>query len=160
MVGAMTWAPQMDVGDTVLDRAVNHRPEYAAAMRGVEAAIWSQSVVDPVVLELCRLRIAQLLGAPIGFERTRPEAQRAGLTEAHVSRLAHWPTDPAFSPRQRVCLGHCEQMLIDAAEIDDAHAAVVIAEIGADGYAVLSYACGFFETTQRAELILGSTNGR
>jgi alkylhydroperoxidase family enzyme len=156
----VTWPPQFDFGETVVDRLVNHRPEYAAAMRDVDSAIWSQSVMDAVVLELCRLRVAQLLGASISFERSRPEAQRAGLTEAHVSRLAHWPTDPAFSPRQRVCLGHCEQMLIDAAEIDDAHAAVVIAEIGSDGYAVLSYACGFFETTQRAELILDPTNGR
>ena len=27
--------------------------------------------------------------------------------------------------------------------------------IGADGFAVLTYACGVFETTQRAEVILG-----
>jgi alkylhydroperoxidase family enzyme len=152
----VTWAPQFDVGETVLDRVVNHRPEYAHAMRDVGAAIWTQTVVDPVTLELCRLRIAQLLGNPITFEHSRPEAQRAGLTEAQVSRLAQWPTDATFSPRQRVCLSHCEQMLIDAAEVGDAHAATIIAEIGADGYTVLSYACGFFETTRRAAMILDS----
>lgn len=148
-----TWAPQSDEGATVLDRLVNHRPDYAQAMRAVDAAIWSQTALDLGVLELCRLRIAQLLGARPDAESMRDEA-RGHITAQQVEHLSRWPDDPLFSPSQRACLAHAEQMLIDAAGVDDASVAAVMAAVGHDGFVVLSYACGFFETTTRASLVV------
>jgi hypothetical protein len=55
-----------------------------------------------------------------------------------------------------VCLGFAEQVAIDAQGVTDDDAAKVIATIGEGGFLVLTYACGFFETTQRARILLAA----
>jgi alkylhydroperoxidase family enzyme len=149
-----TWFPVLAEGDSTLDRVANHRPAYAAAMRDVEAALWGQDVLDPTILELCRLRIAQLLGADEEAEVRTPAA--AGLDEALVDALAQWPTAPAFDDRLRACLALAEQTLLDAQGVSDDLAAEVVAAVGEGGFLVLAYGCGFFETTQRARLLLAA----
>jgi alkylhydroperoxidase family enzyme len=133
-----TWFPQLAEGETVLDGVANLRPAYGEAMRDVEAAIWSQDVLEPDILELCRLRIAQLLGSD----------------QDDHEQLRRWPTDPTLTERQRVCLAFAEQVFVDAQGVTDEQAAEVVDEIGEGGFLVLLYACGFFETTERARILL------
>ena len=143
-------------GKTQFDRVVNHRPRYAAALRSVEAALWRQDVLDPIVLELCRLRIAQLLDCSAALGYRTPEATNAGLDEAMVSVLAQWPDHDLFTQRLRTCIGYAEQLLLDAQGVTDAQAAEVVAAIGEGGFLVLTYGCGLFETTQRARKLIGA----
>jgi alkylhydroperoxidase family enzyme len=150
-----TWLPQLADGDTPFDRVVNLRPAYADALREVEVALWEQDQLDPVTLELCRLRIGQLLGCPTEAADRTPAAVDAGLDEAMVAVLRRWPTDERFDARLRACLGYAEQLLMDAQGVSDAQAATVVGAIGEGGFLVLTYACGFFETNQRARLVLG-----
>jgi alkylhydroperoxidase family enzyme len=135
-----------------LDRVINHRPAYAAAFRDVEEALWGQVVLDPEILELCRLRIAQLLGADAELHVRTPAAGR--VDESLIDVLARWPTAPGFSEQQRSCLEYAEQILVDAQGVTDEQAAQTIEAVGEGGFLVLTYACGFFETTQRARLLL------
>jgi alkylhydroperoxidase family enzyme len=151
-----TWFPDLADGATTLDRVVNHRPEYAAAMRHVEEALWAQDVVEPEILELCRLRIAQLLGAPDELTFRSPAA--AGLDQALVDNLPQWPTSPLFDERLRACLGFAEQMVIDAQGVTDQDTQRLTDAVGEGGFLVLAYGCGFFETTQRARLLLARRN--
>ena len=123
------------------------RPTYAAALAEVVDAIWDQDVVDLPTLELCRLRIGQILGASPVAERVSDELAAA---------LPQWPSDERFDDRLRTVLGYAEQLLFDAQEVTDAQARRVINAIGEDGFLVLTYACGVFETTQRAEMVLDS----
>jgi alkylhydroperoxidase family enzyme len=81
----------------------------------------------------------------------------AGLDEALVASLTRWTTDPGFDSRARACLEYAEELLIDAQGVQDEQARTAIAEIGEGGFLVLTYACGLFETTQRARLMLGTT---
>ena len=106
----------------VLERVANLRPAYGEALRAVEAAVWGQDQVEPEVLELCRLRIAQMLGAdpsltapPVGVA---PDATL-------VAQLRQWPTADVFTERQRVALGFAEQLVVDAQGVNDEHAASV-----------------------------------
>jgi alkylhydroperoxidase family enzyme len=151
-----TWFPQLAEGESVLDRVANLRPEYGAALRAVETELWAQDAIDPLSLELCRLRIAQLLRCDAAFAERTPAAVAAGLDEAMVGMLPRWSTDGLFDARQRACLGYAEQLLIDAQGVTDEHAAKVIDAIGEGGFLVLTYGCGLFETTQRARLVLGA----
>jgi alkylhydroperoxidase family enzyme len=144
---AETWLPGAGSGTTLLEQVAGHRPAYGAALSEVLAAIWDQSVLDTTTLELCRLRIGQLLGAAPEPERVDP---------ALAAALQHWPTDARFDTRQRTILGYAEQVLLDAQGVDDGQAQEVIDVIGENGFLVLTYACGVFETTQRAEIILGT----
>jgi alkylhydroperoxidase family enzyme len=149
-----TWFPELAEGETILDRVVNHRPAYANAMRDVESALWNQEVLEPEILELCRLRIAQLLGSDDEGGARTPAA--AALDESLVERLPQWPTAPGFTDRQRTCLGFAEQVLLDAQGVTDEQAVRVIDAVGEGGFLVLAYDCGFFETTQRAQLLLAA----
>jgi alkylhydroperoxidase family enzyme len=147
-----------DVADGVqFDQVIDARAEYAAGLRDVEAAVWNQGLVSPIILELCRLRIAQLLGCAAALKHRTAEALSAKLDETLVDSLAHWPTNPGFDSCTRACLGYAEQLLIDAQGVSDELANTVIDEMGEGGFLVLTYACGLFETTQRARLVLGAT---
>ena len=142
--------------DIRFDDIVGARADYAAALRDVDDALWTQDLVSPVILEMCRLRVAQILGCTAAFERRTPEATAAGLDETLVASLARWTADPSFDSRTRACLEYAEQLLVDARGVDDEQARDVITEIGEGGFLVLTYACGLFETTQRARLVLGA----
>jgi hypothetical protein len=141
----VTWLADQASGDTVFDRVVNHRPAYAEALRRVEAAVWEQDVVPVELLQLCQRRIAQLLRHGSSAEPSSSEL---------VSAVANWPTDPRFSSNQRMCLAYAEQVLIDAEGVTDEQAAAVVNALGEGGFLVLTYACGFFETRLRAEMVL------
>ena len=146
-----------DVEEVSFERIASHRPRYAAVLGEIEAALWQQDAVSPLLLELCRLRIAQLLGCGVAFVHRTPQAVAAGLDESLVSSLSQWPTDARFSGQARVCLGYAEQLLMDAQGVSDEEADRVIEAVGQGGFLVLAYACGLFETTQRARLIVGAT---
>ena len=146
----MVQSPVRPAGDGAagVTAVVSLRPAYAAAFHEVLDAIWDQDVVDATTLELCRLRIAQMLGATPTPERVDADTFTA---------LSRWPTDDRFDARMRVALGYAEQVLLDAQGVTDEHAATVIDALGEPGFLVLTYACGVFETTQRAELVLGES---
>ena len=146
--------PELDEDATPLDRVLDHRPDYAAAMRDIEAAIWAQDAVSPQILELCRLRIAQLLAADDDLAHRTPIDPP--LDEDLIASLRYWPTDPRFTEEQKVALGYAEQLLVDAQGVTDDDAAHVIATLGEGAYLVLAYGCGFFETTQRARILLAT----
>jgi alkylhydroperoxidase family enzyme len=135
---------------------VSQRPRYAAALADIEAALWQQGAIGPLLLELCRLRIAQLLGCDVALAHRTPEAVAAGLDENLVSSLSRWPTDTRFSDQERTCLGYAERLLIDAQGVSDDDADRVIDAVGQGGFLVLTYACGLFETTQRARLTIAA----
>ncbi len=135
---------------------MNLRPEYAAAWREAEAALWDQDALSPELLEVCRLRIAQLLGVTPDRRDAGPGEPRVQVDPALAARLPGWPTAPGFSAQQRACLGFAEQVLLDAQGVTDEMAAQVIEAVGDGGFLVLSYGCGFFETTLRARLLLAA----
>jgi alkylhydroperoxidase family enzyme len=141
---------------TSFDEIVEARPEYAAALRDVEDVLWNQTLVSPIILELCRLRIAQILGCTVALEHRTPQALADRFDEAMADSLTSWPTSNCFDRRARACLGYAEQLLVDAQEVSDELCGAVIDELGEGGFLVLTYACGLFETTQRARLVLGA----
>jgi alkylhydroperoxidase family enzyme len=142
-----SWFPETSAGTPLLEQVASRLPAYGAALDEVFDALWDQSVLDARTLELCRLRIGQLLGSA-----PKPQVERVDPSLA--AALSRWPTDPRFYRRLRTILGYAEQILFDAQQVTDAQANEVIEQIGEDGFLVLTYACGLFETTQRAELIL------
>jgi alkylhydroperoxidase family enzyme len=147
---------QLATNEKSFEWIVSQRPRYAAALADIEAALWQQEALAPSLLEFCRLRIAQLLGCGAALVHRTPEAVAGGLNESLVSSLSRWPTDTRFSDQERVCLGYAEQLLIDAQGVSDKEADRVIDAIGQGGFLVLTYACGLFETTQRARLTIGA----
>ncbi len=98
------------------------RPELAAAHERLMDTLWAGSV-SPVTLELCRLRMATLLGSQVALTERTPAALAAGLTEERIGRLSLWATDPSFTAEERACIAFAEQFVLDHDHIsaDDVH---------------------------------------
>lgn len=147
----MSWLPLPAAASAVdpFDRVFGLRENLFEAWRDFERLFWTRRLVDPCVLELCRLRIAQLNEArhPLGV-RT-PEALRAGLREDRIAALASWWTSDAFSETERACLRFAEQFALDAKGITDADAAAVVAALGDAGTVAFVEALAIFDGFSR-----------
>jgi len=119
--------------DEVIAVTLAAHPAVAASLASAHEAAWQ--VVDPVLLELCRLRLAQLFGDTAELARRTPAALAAGLDESMVTGLSGWPRSPQFGPRERACLAFCEQFFVDVANVTMDETDAVAAELGVQGLA-------------------------
>lgn len=134
----------------VFTAVLRSEPAVAGHLAAAYSAAWR--VVDPVLLELCRLRIAMLLGCDAEQAARTPAATAAGLEDSTVAELARWPTSPRFGPRERACLALCEQFVMDVAAMPDELARDVADHLGAQGLADLVAALLVVEQRQRLRL--------
>ena len=142
-------------GATAFARVFGLRPDLYADYRAFLAALWGRESVGPVVLELCRLRIAQLLECESELRLRYEPARAAGLAESKIALLDRWPTAPEFTDAERACLGYAEQFVLDAHGVTDAQAAEVTAHLTAAGLVALTQALALFEGFARFRQILG-----
>ena len=151
----MSWLPESGPGGDDFARTFALRPDLFEAWREFAGIFWQKRLVDPVLLELCRLRIAQLHGAahPLSI-RTR-EAAEAGLGEAKIARLADWWKQPGFSGLERACLRFAEQFVLDAKAMSDEEARPVVAALGDAGTVAFVEALAIFDGFGRFCRMLG-----
>lgn len=134
--------------------AVAHsHPEVFAAYAQYVDEVWSSPDLPAGTLELCRVRIAQLLGV------TREQTVRIGPDvdglEDRLGHLAAWPEDPRFTATDRACLAFAEQFVLDTQALDDPTAEAVRAEVGDAGLVTLALGVGLAEGMVRAAVALG-----
>lgn len=155
----MTWLPDEAEGATGFDRAFGLRPDLYGPFREFYAVFWRDELVDLVVLELCRLRVAQLLGCESELAvRYAPNGilpLDALVSEEIVTELAQWPTSERFDAPQRAALAFAEQFVIDPKGIrgpvrDELRAHFALPEVVA-----LTEALALFDGFTRFRLVLG-----
>jgi alkylhydroperoxidase family enzyme len=149
----MTWLADLPAGETDWDRVSALCPEAFGAIARLVGAAWQE--VDPILLELCRLRIAFVLRYTAESGRRSIRAETVGLTQDKLAELSLWPTSPRFSELERACLALAEQFVIDANGVTDAQVAAVSHHLGPDGCYAFVHAVSALETYQRACLTLG-----
>jgi alkylhydroperoxidase family enzyme len=150
-----SWIPEETAGATEFARVFDLRPNLYAHFGDFYARLWDPAVMDPVVLELCRLRVARLVGDQGGEAvRSRP-AVAAGLSEETVRTLASWPTSPAFDETTRHCLGFAEQFVIDPGRISASDRTQLRRDIGFPRLVGLAQAVAAFDGFARFRLVLG-----
>ena len=137
--------------EDVLASVLAGHPDVSSSLDAAWKAAWE--AVDPVLLELCRLRLAMLLGCPAELASRTAAAVAAGFDEARVEVLSRWPTSPLFGPRERACLAFAEQFVIDVAGLDDATAGAVREELGEQGLVDFVNALLVVEQRQRLRLV-------
>lgn len=151
----MSWLPEHAEGASGLDRVFGLRPDLYEPFRAFYATFWTRELLDPVVLELCRLRVAQLLRCPSEQQIRYEPARRAGLTEEQVGLLPRWPTAPMFTPAQRAALGFAEQFVIDVEGIDATLRDLVVDHFTVAGLVALCEALALFDGFCRFRIVLG-----
>ena len=144
-------------GAASLEPLLALRPDLATLYGELLDSLWTGTGLDPVVLELCRLRQAGLLSCATEVARRTPYATRAGLQEDVVAALASWPVDPRFGPVERACLAYTEAFVIDPHGVGDDHAADVRESLGEPGLVALTTALGLFDGLCRLHLALEVT---
>ena len=149
----MSWLPQQTEGTTGLDRSFGLRPNLYAAYREFMALFWERRVVDPVVLELCRLQVARIHGCRSELAIRHRPAVEAGLDEAQVEALG--VSEEPFDAVQRACLRFAEMFARDPHAITDADAAAVLEHLGEPGLVALVEALALFDGFCRFRLVLG-----
>jgi len=129
------------------------RPEACALLTALNERVWQAG--DPVLLELARVRVAQLIGNPAAV-RVRcscaAAAGGAGL-EAKVAALPEYPGSPLFSAAERDVVAFTEQFVIDVGGTTEEMRAGLAGRFGADGALALVTAIYVVEFTQRLQLI-------
>lgn len=128
-------------------------PEAFAAYAAYVDEVWSSPDLPVGTLELCRRRIALLLGAPLELGWSLGELPAD--VEVKASMLAQWPRDPAFSELDRACLAFAEQFLMDVQALDDPTAEAVRVLAGDAGLVTLAIGVGLAEGLTRAAVVLG-----
>lgn len=133
-VGSLDQLTTEDVFTRVLggDRA-GHRSGLAAVseqLRAANEAAWAAT--SPRLLELCRVRIAILLGCAAEVDARTPGS---GVGDDLLAAIRSWPTDPRFDALDRACLAFTEHYVIDVASIDDDTVAAVSEHLGDEGVA-------------------------
>jgi alkylhydroperoxidase family enzyme len=145
----VSWLPESGPGRDDFERTFALRPNLFDAWREFAALFWEKRLVDPVILELCRLRIAQLHAARQPLSTRMPEARAAGLDEAKIEALAAWWRNPGFSDVERSCLRFAEQFVMDAKAMSDDEARPVVAALGDAGTVAFVEALAIFDGTAR-----------
>jgi alkylhydroperoxidase family enzyme len=160
----MSWLPsavsnhdrEADRGrSTSLDAVFGHRPDLYREFRDFYALFWERRLVDPVLLELCRLRVAALLGCDSELEVRYEAATAAGLDESKIAALEDWSRDPRFSRLERAALGFAEMFVRDPHAITDADARAVAVELGDAGMVAFVEALALFDGFSRFRVLLG-----
>jgi alkylhydroperoxidase family enzyme len=148
----VTWVPDLPQGGTDWERLSALFPGAFAAVEELHRAVWA--AVDPVLVELARLRIAALLGFNAGLAVRSQQARDAGLGEDKIAELPSWPTSPLFSARERACITLAEQFVINVNGVTDRHVDDVLEHLSSGECYAYVNALSALENLQRGCLTL------
>ena len=130
---------------------VRLRPEACGLLVMLNERVWQAG--PPVLLELVRVRAAQLIGNPAALRVRSPSADV--VPEAKIRALPDYPGSPQFSPAERDTVAFAEQFLIDVAGTTEAARAGLTRHFGPTGARALVSAIYVVEFTQRLQMIAG-----
>jgi alkylhydroperoxidase family enzyme len=139
----VTWLPITVEAACDRDAVLGMHPEAYARHRAFLEVC--EEVADPDLLEVCRARMAQMLGCR--EELARHSAER-------LADLRSWERSPLVSARQRVALAFVEQFLLDPALISRQQAADLEAELGTSGVIDFTAVIAAFEASFRLSTLL------
>ncbi len=123
-------------------------PDIAATFEALYLSLWTQPHLPPEVLELCRLRLAQLHHCEVEMQRHDYDV----ATEKR-NNLSHWNTDSSFSDAERACLAFTEVYAMDTQALTDELAAAVKTHFGDAGLVLLVEALGILDGMTRLSLL-------
>jgi alkylhydroperoxidase family enzyme len=144
----MTRVSNLVEAPTELDGVWGKRPEYYA----IFMSDYNDSVarVEPVLLELCRIRIAQLVESAFDLSLRYGPAQTAGLTEEKIAALSNYPESELFSEKERAALEFTEQFVIQSSSISDDDVTRLQAHLTAEEFIYLTKSLGAMDQFARA----------
>lgn len=149
----MTWLQGLPAGTSDWERLSAVSPPFFRAWHTLEATAFE--VVDPIALELCRLRVGMLLGLAPTQQPRNAMARAAGVADDQVVELSNWPRSALFSERQRDCLAFAEQFTLDVTGVGQEMVDRLLTHFAPSECYAFVYALWSFEAMLRVCLVLG-----
>jgi alkylhydroperoxidase family enzyme len=131
----MTWFTEANTQQDIIERA----PKLAPAFKEFYDSFWQLSSIPPSVLELCRLRVAQLHQSDYQWQHAQLE-----LSVEQRQSLSQWSKSAVYTQTEKACLAFAEVYCMDPQAITDAQAEAVKSELGDAGLVALIEALGLF----------------
>jgi hypothetical protein len=117
-MAGVTWLPVPTDGRAERDTVLGLKAEPYDVTRRVLLAAWNMT--EPGLLEICRVRLAQLTGA---------RAELDGADEGLLAALDDWRSSDRFNKRERVVLDYAEQYHYDHHTLSDAQRDALAGEL-------------------------------
>lgn len=86
-------------------------PTGAKALGGVQQVV-DHSSLDPLLLELIKVRASQINGCAHCLDMHTKDARALGATEQRLHLLPVWRDAPCYSQRERAALAWCEAITL------------------------------------------------
>jgi alkylhydroperoxidase family enzyme len=151
-----TWLPEIAPGSTAFERVVGLRPNLLEGYRDFDGRLWAPGVMNPVLLEQCRLAVARSLGCGAELAVRTRAARDAGMSEDDVSAFSAWRSDGELDPQRRRILEFAEQFVVDPDGVDTEGRAEIRRDLGMSGLVALTNALALFDGFDRLRLVLGA----
>lgn len=135
-------------GETELDRVWGLQPHFYREFMADHAR--SIARIDPVLLEICRVRMAEIFESEFELGLRYAPAKAAGLTEEKLSAVSRSYNSPLFSDVERSCLAFAEQFAVQATAIDDGDVKKLDAAIGTEEMIYFLKALSVMDQLQRS----------
>lgn len=146
----MAWLPAADSARPPFEAWLSHRPELRDLYKRFYGAIWDEGLLPRSMVELCRLRIAQLHDCEAELAVRDPGA---GLTEAQLAELDWWERSHLFSASEKAALALAEKMPWAHHQITDEDYAVVRTFLSESETVALTVALALFDANCRLRLV-------
>ncbi len=134
---------------TSMEGVLQHRPQLLERYRSFYLQLWQGGLVPHRVLELCRLRIAQIHDARAELAVRNSFCQISEQEREALARGDHG----GFSGAERAALSLAEEMPFNHHGISDQQVKDAAAGLGESGAVALLTALAFFDVNCRLKLV-------
>lgn len=133
-------------------------PKLDSVLDEFAGEIW-EGAMSAATLEMCRVRMAMLLGSQedAAFRSSQAaggEAKKTAELETKLLALSEWPTSPLFTEADRAALDFCEKYVIDPYAITDEDCVEINRWFSEPELTNLTFALAVFESFIRSRVAL------
>lgn len=145
----MSWVPTAAPDSPTFEGWLANRPELLTLYRRFYATPWDDALLPPRLLELCRLRTAQLHECEAELAVRDP----ALVDDATLAGLALWERAEGFSEVERAALAIAEKMPWAHHAITDGEYAALRRHLDEPAVVALTVALALFDANCRLRLV-------
>jgi alkylhydroperoxidase family enzyme len=146
-------APESGLGEHI-DWAL-HRPEMAAGMGKLSAAVYGNSQLSVRERESARYTIALINDCAVCRDTRAKDGATAGAAEPFYAEVADWRSATALTTRERLAAEFAERFAIDHLAMDDDLWGRLHDNFSDDELADLTICCGCFLGMGRTLAVVG-----
>jgi alkylhydroperoxidase family enzyme len=151
----VSWLVSAGGGAADFDDVFSLRTDLHDSYRAFYALFWQQDLVDPLLLEVARLRIAKLNDCQSEVALRYRPAIDAGMTERLAGAALDGDARAILEPLPLACLRLAEKFALDVHAVDDEDIAAIRDAIGEPALVALIEAMALFDGFTRFRAILG-----